>query len=134
MARRVDGQLTEAVTRLGGRAAKRAGRRTRRRLDRTEPIDTSELARSRYDDEIETRDGPGVRIGYTAEHAVHVRNGTRPHEIRPKRATVLAFPGRGGRTVFAKKVQHPGTKPNRWFDDAIEAWPDEVRRAIRALR
>jgi hypothetical protein len=36
--------------------------------------------------------------------------GTPPHEIRPVRAKALRFPTRGGVTVFARVVHHPGTK------------------------
>lgn len=58
----------------------------------------------------------------TADYAAYVELGTRPHVIVPKRAKVLAFPadrasatlsGRiraGGRPVFAKRVNHPGTR------------------------
>jgi len=34
---------------------------------------------------------------------------TPPHVILPKNAKVLAFMGRGGNTVFARKVNHPGS-------------------------
>jgi hypothetical protein len=38
--------------------------------------------------------------------------GSKPHEIRPRPPnTVLRFIGRNGNTVFARKVNHPGTKP-----------------------
>ncbi len=60
----------------------------------------------------------------------YVDKGTRPHVIEPKKATVLAFstggspktrPGKfravsgkaGTNPVFAKRVQHPGTKPRK---------------------
>ena len=41
----------------------------------------------------------------------YVRNGTDPHEIRPKRAQALRFEI-NGEVVFAKRVNHPGTSPN----------------------
>ena len=36
--------------------------------------------------------------------------GTRPHEITPKKAKSLRFVV-GGKTVYAKHVEHPGTRP-----------------------
>jgi phage gpG-like protein len=41
---------------------------------------------------------------------------TAPHVIEPKKASVLAFAGAGGGMVFAKRVNHPGSKmPERSF-------------------
>lgn len=67
-----------------------------------------------------TRDRAIIRA--TANYAAFVELGTRPHEIRPRRKKVLAFPPagtgrlsgrarRGGPRIFAKLVRHPGTKP-----------------------
>lgn len=49
--------------------------------------------------------------------AIHEYGGvTAPHIILPKKAAVLAFPGGPGGTIFAKKVNHPGSKmPERSF-------------------
>lgn len=48
--------------------------------------------------------------------AIHEYGGTTPpHIIEPKKASVLAFMGKGG-MVYAKKVNHPGSKmPERSF-------------------
>lgn len=35
---------------------------------------------------------------------------TRPHIILPRNASVLAFMGKDGKMVFARKVQHPGSR------------------------
>lgn len=41
---------------------------------------------------------------------------TSPHVIEPKKASVLAFMGKGGGMIFARKVNHPGSKmPERSF-------------------
>lgn len=49
--------------------------------------------------------------------AIHEYGGTTsPHIIEPKKASVLAFVGKGGGMVYAKKVNHPGSKmPERSF-------------------
>jgi len=85
------------------------------------------------------------------------KTGTRPHIIRPKRAKRLKFqwggpgsykpktvrggkfrgPGKvvGGKTVYAKKVKHPGTKPRK-FTERInkELRPLFLKQAERGYR
>jgi hypothetical protein len=46
--------------------------------------------------------------GTNTLYAKHHEYGTRPHTITPRRGKVLRFQA-GGRTVFARSVQHPGT-------------------------
>lgn len=50
----------------------------------------------------------------------YVINGTRPHPIRPRNAKALRFRV-GGRVVYAKYVNHPGTKPNDFLTKALRA-------------
>lgn len=57
----------------------------------------------------------------TSEHAVFVDEGTKPHVIRPKAGKYLAFPGKSGGTVFAREVNHPGTKPDGFFERGVDA-------------
>jgi hypothetical protein len=53
--------------------------------------------------------------------ALYVIGGTRPHQIRPRRpGGVLKFTV-GGRVVYAKYVNHPGTKPNDFLQQALRA-------------
>lgn len=49
----------------------------------------------------------GRMINRTA-YALDVHDGTGPHVIEPRRASVLRFEA-GGETVFATRVNHPGT-------------------------
>lgn len=67
--------------------------------------------------------GPaGVELVLSSSHpaTVYVINGTRPHEIRPRRAQTLRFYV-GGREVFATVVHHPGTRPNDFLGKALLA-------------
>lgn len=57
-----------------------------------------------------------------------VRQGTRPHEIRPVRANALRWEDGSG-VHFAKKVNHPGTKPNPYHKRAL----DRVQGAITLM-
>ena len=48
----------------------------------------------------------------------YVREGTKPHTIYPKNAKALRFTAKG-EVVFAKKVNHPGTKANLYHLEAL---------------
>lgn len=61
-----------------------------------------------------------------AKHAIYVELGSRPHEIRPRRAKALRFTI-GTRVVFAKRVWHPGTAPTRFLSGAVN---EELSRGI----
>ncbi|NUP08449.1 MAG: hypothetical protein HOW73_20560 [Polyangiaceae bacterium] len=96
------------------------------------PVKTSELQKS-IEGRVISVSATAIEgeLVATAPHAQYVSEGTKPHEIRPKRtgmvssrlnakksakqAKFLAFEV-GGRLVFAKKVNHPGTKPNGFFE------------------
>lgn len=67
--------------------------------------------------------GPGGEfrgdIRSTHPATIYVVNGTRPHRIYPRRpGGVLRFTV-GGRVVYARYVNHPGTKPNNWMREAL---------------
>ncbi len=63
---------------------------------------------------------PYVTVGVIGvDYALFHHEGTRPHPIVARRARVLAFEGRDGTTVFRRRVNHPGTKPNRFLTNAL---------------
>lgn len=64
-------------------------------------------------------DGLSAEVTANADYAAHVEYGTRPHVIRPKNASMLAFKI-GGVTVFAKEVNHPGTAAQPFMTPAAE--------------
>lgn len=58
--------------------------------------------------------GPDERAIATDDAVFAYQNdGTRPHTIAPRRKTILRFQS-GGATVWARRVHHPGTTPQRW--------------------
>jgi hypothetical protein len=60
-----------------------------------------------------------VKVNHHA--AIYVINGTRPHVIRPRRpGGVLRFTV-NGRVVYARYVNHPGTKANDFPRKALRA-------------
>lgn len=59
-----------------------------------------------------------VTVGSDLEYAGYVNDGTAPHVIRPRRRRALRFIV-GGRVVFARRVNHPGTRANPFLDRAL---------------
>lgn len=83
------------------------------------PVDTGRL---RASIRVESRRTLALRSVYTVgsdvEYAAMVNDGTRPHVIRPRRAQVLRFQA-GGQVVFARVVNHPGTRARPFLDRAL---------------
>lgn len=61
---------------------------------------------------------PQFTVGSDVEYAGFVNDGTRPHQIRPRNASVLRFRV-GNRWVYARVVNHPGTRPRPFLDRAL---------------
>lgn len=59
-----------------------------------------------------------VTVGANSRVALMHHNGTRPHVILPRHSSMLRF-SRNGRVVFARRVLHPGTRPNRFLTDNL---------------
>lgn len=59
----------------------------------------------------------GYDVAANAAYARFVHDGTKPHVIVPRNASVLAFQV-GGTTVFARRVNHPGTKAQPFLTNA----------------
>lgn len=79
------------------------------------------------DQVLEIRQGARTQQGVL--YRPFVTQGTRPHEIRPVTAKALRFVV-NGRTVFAKKVNHPGTKPNPYHVRTLNEQMPNVRRIL----
>lgn len=88
------------------------------------PVKTGNLRKSlsvRVDTDRVTI-GPNMR---QAPYAGYVEFGTAPHTILPKRGKYLVFTI-GGKKVFARKVNHPGTQAQPYVAPAFEAWVDSL--------
>lgn len=60
-----------------------------------------------------------VEFGTWSYNAIAPQSGT--YSIRPRKpGGSLAFPGKGGKTVFAREVRHPGIKPQPYLGRAAE--------------
>lgn len=78
------------------------------------PRRTGRLARSIRPGEASSSGATVLGIWY----ARIVSAGARKHTITPKRAPSLVFDGKGGNTIFAKRVRHPGMRGTRFISRA----------------
>lgn len=96
---------------------------TAAKADSKVPVDTGALKQAQVKSPIVVT-GQKVVAGvkYLSKYAVFVHDGTKPHSIEPRKRKVLAWipRGPGGKTVFAQKVWHPGTKAQPWLREALE--------------
>jgi len=74
--------------------------------------------------------------GSGAPYARFVHDGTAAHEIRPRRRRMLRWASGGGEQFrYARKVRHPGTRPDPFLREALEAKKDAVARYFeRAMK
>ena len=93
--------------------------------------DTGRLRRSiRVYGHRRTTTGQRIQVGSSVPYALEHQEGTPPHIITPKNHKFLKLkPKRGGRkgwnvladgSVLARKVRHPGTRPNRYLTDSVK--------------
>lgn len=74
--------------------------------------------------------GPNYNL---TPYASFVSDGTKPHIIEPKKSDgVLAF-SVGGRMVFTKRVNHPGTKPNTYIEDSAKGFERDLATELQIL-
>lgn len=116
-------QLTPIVKRDAATKFARAVSRTTDRIDRTVPVKTGALRRSRR---VRISSGStllSAEIVYPLDYGGFLDEGVRPHVIRARNAKVLRFRV-GGKVLFRRQVFHPGTKKHMgWFSRPTSA-PD----------
>lgn len=107
-------KLLDAIEASALRAAKKAApRRSGQLADRLHAV-------RRTNERLITSEVPYLK---------YVIGGTRAHVIHAKNARALAF-NIGGRTVFAKSVNHPGTRANDFLETALDDAGPEFQRAL----
>lgn len=65
-----------------------------------------------------------------AEYGPFVHQGTKPHDIFPKKKKALRFP-KGKEFIFTKFVHHPGTKKDQFLFDALRAKREEINQIFK---
>lgn len=110
--------LTAYKQRLIGRwqtGYARGGQRVEDELQATSPFDTGRM-------QSETRVFPrgpfAVEVVVETDYASFVRDGTPPHVIEAKNRKTLRWESNGA-VFFRRRVNHPGTQPNDWYDRAV---------------
>lgn len=58
-------------------------------------------------------------LSEAVDYGADVEFGTSPHIIRPKSMKALKFKA-GGKTIFAKKIMHPGTSAQPFFRPSLD--------------
>lgn len=76
--------------------------------------------------------GYGARVVVGAPYAKYVIDGTSPHRIEPRNATILHWVS-GNEDHFAKRVDHPGNRPNRFPERALAPWGPVFATRLREL-
>lgn len=116
---RIDRRRLERMLRLpGGLVHRSLNRRAARVVNRAQQLAPGSMGRGIVW-HIEGHGRELTAVITSRHHATQwVINGTRPHQIRPVRAQALRFTT-GGRIVFAKLVNHPGTQPNDFLGKAL---------------
>lgn len=68
----------------------------------------------------------GYSVSANMPYSGYISKGTKPHPITPVNAKLLRFQV-GSTVVYARRVQHPGTKPNRYLERALYAVAQGIR-------
>lgn len=86
---------------------------------------------------VRMSNGRVLRITNAKDYAAAIDGGARAHAITPNSGKFLRFIGRNGKTVFARRVNHPGNKPYRFLYratmSASRVWRAEATRRLTAL-
>ncbi len=65
-------------------------------------------------------------------YGLYVREGTKPHEIRPKNKRALRFM-MDDRVVFALRVKHPGTKANPYHKRVLARLMPDIQAIVNQM-
>jgi hypothetical protein len=114
-----DGRINAVATRAAMPEVIKITRKVLNRAKVLAPVDTGRLRSSGRMDIRITSVGPTGIVTFPVSYARYVHEGTRAHVIRAKKKKVLKFKGRSGAFVFAKKVNHPGTRKREFVEQAL---------------
>lgn len=79
---------------------------------------------------VQTRKGAvEIALSEQVPYAQYVHEGTRSHVISAINGQVLRFTSRG-RVIFARRVRHPGSRPDPFLYEAAEAAESDVHECF----
>lgn len=111
--------MTKNPNGLIGRYFKRRGELLEQLAKQQVGKKTRALQRSINNSMRHTSTGFIVKVGSDNPIALLHHNGSKPHVIKPKRAKTLRFYSHG-KIVYARVVNHPGTRPNKYLTDNLK--------------
>jgi hypothetical protein len=112
-------ELNRTLTNASRTELREAGRQVVNRAKVLAPVRTGRLRSSIRADQPRFFSLRGsLTVGSDLEYAAAVNDGSRPHKITAKNAKALRFVV-GGRVVYVKSVNHPGTKGLHFLDRAL---------------
>ena len=94
------------------------------RAEQLTPVRTGLMRQSWY---VTEQGDLNSSLSNRAPYFLYFIEGTSPHEIRPRFASVLRFQS-GTDVIFAKLVNHPGNKPNDLLEQVKAATEAEIPR------
>lgn len=97
---------------------RRRANNVQRRARQLVGVKTGALRQSIQVKELQTLVTPSISIGSQLPYALAHHEGTRPHTIDPNSERLLRFKV-AGKVVYARRVQHPGTRPNPYLARAL---------------
>lgn len=113
----------KAVSKELETATKEAGKLILRTEKEEVPVKTAQLKRS-----ITFEYRPiSASIYPTVKYAKPVHDGSKPHVILPTRKKFLRFKI-NGKWVYARKVNHPGNKPNKFVERTVNKTSSPVNK------
>lgn len=132
----VSGQLsglrTNLLSRIIDGSAQQVAQIVETRTKPEVPSRTGEGRDSLHAEVVQSSKGRSARIELRGlARLTFVKEGTKPHIIRPRSGRMLAWMGDDGTLVFARSVNHPGQQANNFIARGWEAAEPEVRRTLR---
>lgn len=122
-------ELQDDVTDAIDRAVETTAEQVERSAKQTVPVDTGNLRASIRTLQIASGT---YQVGSNVDYADDVEYGTAPHVITPDDADALKFEGSDGQTVFAVRVEHPGTSAQPYLRPAVAEHRSDLAANIEA--
>ncbi len=122
------GKITQGVAFAIGRSIQKIERNVKREAPSNKRMTGGNLKQSVRSSMLGIASGK-VEVG--VDYGIFVEKGTRPHLITAKNKKVLASRSNSGFTIFGKTVNHPGTKPNPFFQRGIDKSEGDVAQYFK---
>ena len=117
-------KVASDMPRLAKAILKKAVTHAKGRAEQLTPVRTGLMRQSWY---VTEQSDLNSALSNRAPYFLYFIEGTSPHEIRPRFASVLRFQI-GTDVVFTKLVNHPGTKPSDLLEQVKKDTEQEIPR------